>query len=247
MRVLVLFNLTFAGPGIIGGVGQHHGGYPKCLPESQTIVKVTWWWECHKSNKTNGYETTFTGIVPTENEEQLFFSVVSRSETKLFFRKIVEKKSVGRCFRRNEGRFFSTLVSIQGNVVFLCRSLFVSFPLFFRQAQKLLIYPIEDQVALKPYLVVPLPLLLLLLPAAGSFTCLASLWFIVNRKKNKTCCCCCWLIMKRVQEEGKGSCSTHTTESQSYKTTSAAWKSRFTLPLTDRIDLSWQSTLGVKS
>ena len=68
---------------------------------------------------------------------------------------------------------FSTLVSIQGNVFFLCRSLFVSFPLFFRQAQKLLIYPIEDQVALKPYLVVPL--LLLLLPAAGSFTCLASL------------------------------------------------------------------------
>ena len=91
MRVLVLFNLTFAGPGIIGGVGQHHGGYPKCLPESQTIVKVTWWWERHKSNKTNGYETTFTGFVPTENEEQLFFSVVSRSETKLFFRKIVEK------------------------------------------------------------------------------------------------------------------------------------------------------------
>ena len=238
MRVLVLFNLTFAGPGIIGGVGQHHGGYPKYLPESQTIVKVTWWWERHKSNKTNGYETTFTGFVPTENEEQLFFSVVSRSETKLFFRKIVEKKSVGRCFRRNEGRFFQPSFQFkEASSFFLCRSLFVSFPPFFRQAQKLLIYPIEDQVALKPYLVVP-PLLLLPVPAAGSFTCLASLWFIVNRKKNKTCCFCCWLIMKRVQEEGKGSCSTHTTESQSYKATSAAWESRFTLPLTDRRDLS---------
>ena len=236
MRVLVLFNLTFAGPGIIGGVGQHHGGYPKCLPESQTIVKVTWWWERHKSNKTNGYETTFTGFVPTENEEQLFFRSCLGPKQNFFSGKLSKKS---RLVAASDGTkaVFSTLVSIQGNVVFLCRSLFVSFPLFFRQAQKLLIYPIEDQVALKPYLVVP-PLLLLLVPAAGSFTCLASLWFIVNRKKNKTCCCCSWLIMKRVQEEGKGSCSTHTTESQSYKATSAAWKSRFTLPLTDRIELS---------
>ena len=34
-----------------------------------------------------------------------FFGRVS-ARNKTFFRKIVEKKSVGRCFRRNEGRFF---------------------------------------------------------------------------------------------------------------------------------------------